>query len=495
MEPKKRLKSNDPRTMNILYIVESLLFLVLCFFFVPKIDDVIFKYNEFFQFTDFKGFLHSTVYYGNGRFLGNGLCILFSRIPKIFYFVEFALVQVFCFAVEKLTEIKNSKNYFLMVFILQPIFFVNQVESWLCGFINYFVPTLLLVIILIILKKCAGDISKPKRVFSCVAVVILGLAEQLFVQHNAVMNLVIAVTVLIIFIRKKKSILESVLLIISNIAGCILLFGYKYYVDYEQTWVYKYTEPQGTTILSLNSIGEMVKVLVSNIGIFVYTYFACIAVYTILMAVILHIDKKDKSIKLKKLNVLLMLLYYPIAAIVFVLHLLDKLTVMRYAVVIAVFFVLNLIGFGYSFIKAVFLKMPVRLKITSAIVLFYALASVVPFLIYTTSGAFRGIWFAYTLVCLFTLIAADFARREYEFKFEKQLFVFSICACIVTACYIPAYAVQREIYNYKAENYKTEYYLPSASRVLVDQDMAWDYAEGNIEHEFISYKEFCEMNK
>lgn len=487
---------NSSKYLNIVYIIESLLFLGLCFFFVPKIDDVIFKYNEFFQFTDFKGFIHSTVYYGNGRFLGNGLCILFSRVPEIFYFVEFVFVQIFCFAVEKLTEIKNSKIYFMMVFLLQPIFFVKQIESWLCGFINYFIPILLLVFILFILKKCSSEQSKAKRALNCIAMLLLGFAEQLFVQHNAVMNFVIAVTVLVIFIRKKKSVLEPVLLIISNAAGCVLLFGYKYYIDFEQTWVYKYIDQtQGNTILSLNGIGEMAKILVSNIGIFVYVYFASIVIYTILMAVILHMDKKDKSIKFKKLNIFLMLLYYPAAAIVFVLCLMDKLMVMRYAIVIAGLFALNLIGFGYSFIKAVFLKMPIKLQITSAFVFLYGLASAVPFLIYTTLGAFRGIWFAYTFFCLFTLIVADFARKEYNFNFEKQLFIFSICACVVCACYIPAYAVQRQIYNYKAENYKTEYYLPAASRVLVDQDMAWDTAEGNIEHKFIPYKEFKEMQK
>ena len=101
---------------RLLYIIESLLFLLLCCFFVPKIDDIIFKYNEFFQFNDLKGFIHSAVYYGNGRFLGNGLGILFSKIPKVFYFIEFISVQLFCFLAEKLTEIKNAKNYFMIVF-------------------------------------------------------------------------------------------------------------------------------------------------------------------------------------------------------------------------------------------------------------------------------------------------------------------------------------------------------------------------------------------
>lgn len=469
---------------------------MLCFFFVPKIDDLYFNYNEFFQFADFKGFIHSVFYYGNGRFLGNALGILFSKIPKIYYFVEFALVQMFCFSAEKLTEIKNSRIYFMAVFLLQPIFFVKQIESWLCGFINYFVPILLLVFILLILKNCGSEQSALKRVMVCVAIVLLGFSEQFFIQHNAVINLVVAIIVLALFIRKNKSVLEPVLLIISNIVGLVLMLGYKFYIDFEQTWCYKYNvQTNGVTIFSLDSISEVVKSVVSNIGIFVYVYFASIVIYTILTAVILHMDKKDKTIKFKKFNVFLMSLYYPAALIVLVLYLMNKLMVMRYAFLIAGLFAFNFIGFFYSFIKAVFLKLPAKLKISTVMVLMCAAASVVPFLIYTIVGAFRGVWFAFILISLFVLMIADFARNEYGFKFEKQLFVFSICACIVTACYVPAYAVQRQMYNYKAENYKTEHYLPAANRVLVDQDGAWELAEGNIDHEFIPYKEFKAMQK
>lgn len=381
--------------------------------------------------------------------------------------------------------------------MLEPIFFVNQVESWLCGFVNYFFPILLLVFILLLLKINSSKISKVRRTINCIAVFILGIAEQLFVQHNAVINFVIAATVLVLFICKKKSLAEPVLLVISNIIGCALLFGYKFYIDFERTWVYKYIDhqTQGSTVFSLDSLGEKIKLLVSNIGTFIYAYFACVVIYTTLLSVILHMDKEDKSIKLKKLNVFLMLLYYPTAVFVLVLYVMDKNQDMRYAIVIAGLFALNAIGFVYSFIKAVFIKMPLKLKITSAIILLYAIASVAPFLIYTTTGAFRGIWFAYMLVSLFVLLIADFSRREYNFYFDKSVAIFSICACVATAVYIPAYAVQRQIYNYKAENYKTEYYLPAASRVLVDQDMAWEYAEDVIIHEFIPYKEFNNMQK
>lgn len=493
MKTKKLSKS------DIVYIAESLAFFVLCFFFVPKIDDVIFKYNEFFQFTDFKGFLHSVIYYGNGRFLGNGLGIIFSKIPQVFYFVEFVLVQLFCFAFEKLTQIKNAKVYALTVFLLQPIFFVKQIESWLCGFINYFVPILLLVFILLIIKKdCEKEPSSAAKVFHCIAIVFLGFTEQLYVQHNAVMNLVIAITVLVVFIHKKKNILEPVLLIISNTVGLLLLLGYKYYIDFEQTWVYKYSKfddsPRGL-IFSLDSISEMVNAIVQNIGTFIFFFFSCVVLYTILMMIILHMDKKDKSIKFKKLNVFLMILYYPAALLTFVLFVTDNLKNIKFAVVLGVLFAFNIIGFGYSLIKAVFMKLPFKLKIETAMLVFYGLASVVPFIIYSRTGIFRGYFFFYLFICFMILIVADFAKKEYEFNLEKLIFLFSICACIVSVGYIPAFYESRCAYNYKAENYKTEYILPSCNKIFGDEDFYWPFAEGNIDHEFIPYKEFKEMQK
>lgn len=478
---------------NILYIVESIIFFALCFFFTPKIDDIIFHYNEFFQFANIKEFIHQTVYYGNGRFLGNGFGILFSKIPEVFYFVEFVLVQVFCFSAEKLIEIKDSKNYFMMIFLLQPIFTVMQVESWLCGFINYFVPILFLVFILLILKNCNNEQSKVKRVFSCIGIVVLGFAEQLFVQHNAVMNLVIAVIVLVVFIRKKKSVLDPVLLIISNIAGLVLLLGYKYYIDFEQTWVYKYSEFDNSPrelAFSLGSISEMANIIVQNIGTFIYFFFSCVVLYTILMMVILHMDKKDKSIKFKKINVLLMFIFYPAALLTFVLCVTDNLRNMKCAVVLGGLFVLNIIGFGYSLIKAVFMKLSFKLKIKTAMLMFYSLASVVPFIIYSHTSIFRGYFFFYLFICFMVLIVADFAKKEYGFNFEKQIFLFSICACIVCVGYISAFYESKCAYNYK-----TEHVLPSGHSVFGDSDMFWVFAEGNIDHEFIPYKEFKEMQK
>jgi len=493
MDSGKKLNDNNKNLINALYIIESLLFLSLCCVFTPRVDDIIFRFNEFFQFTDFKGYLHSVIYYGNGRILGNALCIAFSKIPKVFYFVEFFLVQIFCFSAERLVEIKNSKIYFLTIFLLQPILLVKQLEAWMCAFINYFIPILLLVFILNIMKKCSTEMQSLKRFMCYISIFLLGIAEQLFIEHNSVMNLIIAISILIVCIHKHKKTVSSIILITANIIGAAIIFCYRLYIDYNETWVYNNWQGFGRTLFSMSDISQLIKTVAASAGTPIYFYFACVVFYMLLLSVILTVDKKDKSIKHKKLNVALMLLYFPCAFMIFMIYVTDRIEDIRFGFVALFFFVFNIIGLGYSFIKAVFLKLPSKIKIIFAVCFAFGVISYAPFLINGSFAVFRGCYFAYVLMGIALLYIADFAKKEYGFKFEKQLLIFAVCACIVCVGYFPAFYESRSAYNYKAENYKTEYYLPRGYSVFGDSDAFWEFAEDNIEHKFIPYKEFKEM--
>ncbi len=474
---------------NVLYFAESVLFLILSYYFVPKLDDIVFKFNSFFQYDDFSGFWHSALYYGNGRLLGNALCILFSKNPQLFYFIEFLIVQIFCISGEKLVNIKNSKLFFLTAIILMPIQLINQISSWLCGFINYFIPTVILMLILLLIKNKSAESTLLVKILRCLTIFLLGIAEQLFVQHNAVMNLVIAITVLISFIRKKKNILEPLLLTMSNIIGCIVLFSYKLYVNYEQTWVYQYSIKTGVNygspIFHLDNLGQMVKTTVSNAGVFIYFYFGCMLLYTALFISILFALKNGSKIKYKKLNIVMMSLFYAGTIIVFLLYLNDDNENILYSMIVAAIFVLNFASLIYSYVKAIFIHMPNDKKVITFLLVFYGVASFTPFLINTTTGTFRGCFFAYSSFIFFTAITVDFIREKHQIPYRRTMLIFAVIGCIVCSAYIPAYAVQKEIYNYKAENYQTQYYLPKADRALVDSDSMWGYAQGNVKHEFI----------
>ena len=497
MRLKKQLSQKKLDKFNVLYIIESIMFFVLCFFFVPKIDDIIFYYNEFFQFTDFKGFLNSVIYYGNGRFLGNGLGIIFSKIPEVFYFVEFVLVQIFCFIFEKLTKLKNAKLYALTVFLLQSVFVFLQIESWLCGFINYFIPVILLTCTLLILKNdYEKEISSVKKALHCTAIVLLGIAEQLFIEHNAIINFLIAVTILVTCIFKKKKVLQPLLLTISNAIGLLILFLYKYYVDFSKTWVYKYDVSAGmNTIINFDSFTHTVRILGENIVTCMYIYFTSFVVYTIFISAIIHIDKKTNVIKHKKLNIILMILYYPATVIVLFMFFTHRLADIHLVALLALLFLLNIIGVLYSFIKSVFLKISNKLKLILFIILIYSLGSMLPFIIRLETFCYRGYFFAYMLMCLFVFIVVKFAKEKYNFQFEKQMLAFGLCIIAVYTCLIPVYVTERKVYNYNKNHYKTEYYLPASNEYFTASERFWSFAEDNIDHEYVPYKEFKEMQK
>ncbi len=475
------------------------MFFILTFFFVPKIDDIIFNLNEFFQFKTFKEFLYETIYYGNGRYLGNGLALLFSKIPKVFYIIEFILVQIFCFSAEKLIGIKNSKLFFLTAFLLQPIQFVNQITSWICGFINYFIPIELLIFLILIIKSYKKELSVPVKIGRCFILALLGFCEQLFVQHNAVMNIVIIVTVIFCLKKDKKSIYESVIVLIANIIGAVLLFGYNSYIDMTKMWTYQTGLSSGTTqslkfALYQDSLKSFIKNIVSNTGVFIFCFLGCIFLYSVLIYIVVQVDKEEKLFKHKGIIYFFNSMFYIASAFTVILNFLDKLAETKYVIIVSVIFGLSLVGNMISLIK-LFKHFDKKLIIIVCVMFLYGVAAYSPFIVYNARGAFRGCEFFYIMFTFATLLIFNSAVKKYNLNPEKPCIAVCAFAMAVTIAYTVAYARECKIYDYKIEHYKTNYYLPKGSRILVDQNTTWEYAEGNIEHEFICYKEFKALSE
>ena len=63
-----------------IWLMEILLLFILSAFFVPTVDDLIFRF---------------VIYYGNGRLLGNAFVLFFSRHTALFYALQTILFAVF----------------------------------------------------------------------------------------------------------------------------------------------------------------------------------------------------------------------------------------------------------------------------------------------------------------------------------------------------------------------------------------------------------------
>lgn len=79
-----------------IWLMEILLLFILSAFFVPTVDDLIFRFS--FEYHSVREFLHYVIYYGNGRLLGNAFVLFFSRHTALFYALQTILFAVFCSA-------------------------------------------------------------------------------------------------------------------------------------------------------------------------------------------------------------------------------------------------------------------------------------------------------------------------------------------------------------------------------------------------------------
>ena len=76
-----------------IWLMEILLLFILSAFFVPTVDDLIFRFS--FEYHSVREFLHYVIYYGNGRLLGNAFVLFFSRHTALFYALQTILFAVF----------------------------------------------------------------------------------------------------------------------------------------------------------------------------------------------------------------------------------------------------------------------------------------------------------------------------------------------------------------------------------------------------------------
>ena len=82
-----------------IWLMEILLLFILSAFFVPTVDDLIFRFS--FEYHSVREFLHYVIYYGNGRLLGNAFVLFFSRHTALFYALQTILFAVFSVVLEK----------------------------------------------------------------------------------------------------------------------------------------------------------------------------------------------------------------------------------------------------------------------------------------------------------------------------------------------------------------------------------------------------------
>lgn len=332
--------------------------------------------------------------------------------------------------------------------------------------------------------------SRGIRLLRALCLIILGFTAQLYVQHNAIMNIVIIAIVCIIKKHKGKPLLEAIATLLSTIAGAVPLFAYDLYIDKAKTWTYNYIysvnpdSSDASTILSSGSVGYMIRMLISNAGVLIFCFLGCMFLHFTINYVIYKIDKRDNKIQHRAITYSLIALFYPMSITAFILYAVDRMNDIKLLAPVCFITAISVIATIYAMVKCL-CSIDKKQLITIGVIFALGLFSYTPFLLYTTTGAFRGCEFFYIAFTICVALIMKFGLSEDEYNSFISCKAIASVVAVITIIYIIAYGNQLSIYNYKLNNYKTEYYLPRASRVLVDQDMCWSYAKDNIEHEFV----------
>lgn len=129
--------------------------------------------------------------YGNGRFLGNALSIAVAHVPWLWVWGRALILAGCVFLLPKVlgmtSRLADGLSFLLFVAVDGSLF--GQVYAWGSGFANYIPPVFLTMVILTLLP--AG--KRPRGGYICVpAIFLLAVCSQLFMEHSAAVNWLLA---------------------------------------------------------------------------------------------------------------------------------------------------------------------------------------------------------------------------------------------------------------------------------------------------------------
>lgn len=151
------------------------------------------------RFSGIGDFLNYVLYYGNGRVLGNVFSISLSQFPSAAVFVKSfftaSLVVLVPLALKK-NDLSAYLASFLLLMGIRPSLF-GEVYTWTSGFSNY-IPPVWTMLVLVCFVQFQHSASWGKWMIMCIGTCIFGFAGQFFVEHSAVLNVIVALALLAI---------------------------------------------------------------------------------------------------------------------------------------------------------------------------------------------------------------------------------------------------------------------------------------------------------
>lgn len=183
---------------------------------------------EFFSldFTESSELMNYVLRYGNGRVLGNLGAICLVHRPVLAIVVKALLITGIIFMVPAILEISNPSGYLLsfLLFVTIPAKLFGEVYTWTSGFQNYLPPVWVTLMILYLLHQYDTLTSGWAKLLLCLAVLLLGTAGQLYVEHCSLINIVLAAVLAVDRRKTKRDIRPAAVWLAAAVIGLAIMF-------------------------------------------------------------------------------------------------------------------------------------------------------------------------------------------------------------------------------------------------------------------------------
>ena len=213
-------------------------------------------------FTTFREYLQYVLEYGNGRFLGNFCAIWLTNSRVMCVLVKafgMASTTLLLPAVLGFTSVCDYLLSFLLVTAIDPALF-GEVYAWTSGFSNYMPPVWMSLVIVWLIQRSGGR-NTPANIVAGMAVAVLGVASQLFIEHSSGVNVLLALCAVVVYARRREkagSVLSAIWLAATAVGLGIMLMGPKlFHIEDNHTDIYR--------SVHLNSIAALVVSCAKNV--------------------------------------------------------------------------------------------------------------------------------------------------------------------------------------------------------------------------------------
>lgn len=373
------------------------------------------------NYKSFAEAINYALHYGNGRFLGNlGAIILaphtiFATAYKAFTISLLGILLPSLFNAKKKTTYLLS---FVLLLTIPPKMFAH-VYSWNCGNVNYVTPIVLLAVSLMIIKSQIKN--NLDLAIKSLLLFVIGISQQLYVEHNAVVNVCIAVSFLAYAFFKTidKKRMMSVLWTISNLIGIYLLFFIPKLVggnmvrdmsDYRQ--------------VKLHSFAEMMISLKEN-GISICSYFTSLIFIVAIMMMLCCSALRQAQVKTKfeNLSVKVLKCFNVICSLLSIFYTLIGSSIDLFSKSHRFLWVICIIAsleFFVFLLSTILVSRDKVSKIVGVLCLAIACLALVPLLIVSPTG-WRNVFFAVTVAIFAVLFEFEKWFKVKNFEVTKVL--------------------------------------------------------------------------